>query len=406
MRPHLLRVLSSDRGRSPFDQWREESACAVALASMTELTGLDGEPDELLDAVHELLDRTVEGMGVRVLGAGLHSGVTWGAFVVEQLRERVYDGDTTDLVAAVDEALMQHAAQAGPDTEQDLVSGLTGHGVYALQRAWVTDAGRALVERLVHALAAEARWEGDACAWFRGPALLRPRGKRETPSGCYDLGLAHGIPGIAAFLAHAAEADVVPELARPLAEAAIRWMLLRERDASAPAAFDACLDHELRPVGEHSRLAWCYGDASVAIAALAVGRADRSGDAWEAGLRIARRAARVERRSSASGAWLCHGAAGLTLIFGRMFEETDEDEFADSARYWLHQTINRAHARIGPGNDVSLRLLAGLSGLTLALTTCLGAGSGWLSCMLLNSVAANARAAPIAEEFCAGEVGR
>jgi hypothetical protein len=79
-------------------------------------------------------------------------------------------------------------------------------------------------------------------------------------------------------------------------------------------------------------------------AATAVGNTARADDA----LAIARRAAvRPPERCGCFDAGLCHGTAGLALMYHRLWNATHEAVFADAARLWYRKTL--AHRRPDTG---------------------------------------------------------
>ena len=39
-------------------------------------------------------------------------------------------------------------------------------------------------------------------------------------------------------------------------------------------------------------------------------------------------------------AGLCHGSSGISMIFRRMYIETQQREFADARDYWIEKTLN------------------------------------------------------------------
>src|SRR5262249_26014505 len=155
------------------------------------------------------------------------------------------------------------------------------------------------------------------------------------PTGYYNLGLAHGVPGVIALLGLACADGMDLRKVRPLLEGAVSWVLAQQHPHGFPAW--------IRPEDTSrspSRLAWCYGDPGVAAALL--GAADCVQEpAWEhAALAIARRA--WERPCDQAGvidAGLCHGAAGLGHLFNRMYQATGEPWLADAARFWFARTL-------------------------------------------------------------------
>ena len=64
-------------------------------------------------------------------------------------------------------------------------------------------------------------------AWFTPPERL-PEWQREIHTrGYYNLGVAHGLPGVVPVLAGACVAGVAAERARPLLESSVSFLLAR-----------------------------------------------------------------------------------------------------------------------------------------------------------------------------------
>src|SRR5262249_12379647 len=158
---------------------------------------------------------------------------------------------------------------------------------------------------------------------------LRPH----SPHGYYNLGLAHGVPGVIALLGAACAAGVGVATARPLLDGAVRWLLAQQEPDGA--GFSYCI----QPGASHPRsprLAWCYGDPGVAAAVLLAARC--VGElAWEReALAVAlRAAARPPDQAGVQDAGLCHGAAGLGHLFNRLYQATGEPRLAEAACFWF-----------------------------------------------------------------------
>src|SRR6516162_7349572 len=218
-----------------------------------------------------------------------------------------------DDLAEIDEVLLDHLEQSPWRGEYDLIEGLVGFGVYALERL-PGPAATACLERVVDRLAETAERQGNGVTWWTDPAWVAPETRVEYPRGYYNVGLAHGVPGVIGLLGRVCAAGVARDKARSLLDGAVRWLLDQDGLESFP--------YWVAPgaAGDKARLAWCYGDPGVAAALLGAARCVAE-PAWEsAALAIARRA--TERPPSEAGvqdAGLCHGAAGLAHLFNRMF---------------------------------------------------------------------------------------
>jgi lantibiotic modifying enzyme len=335
-------------------------------------------------AAQQWLARAVQAVSEVEAPASLYSGLTGVAWVAAHLREQFPDLDIEPIGDEIDEVLLEHLERSPwPDT-YDLIDGLVGFGVYALERLAVgADAARlaavACLESVIDHLAETAERRPEGIAWVSCSEWLPPDLREKHPARCYNLGLAHGIPGVIALLGRACAAGVAVEKAWPLLEGAARWLMVR-RAMVGTDGFPYCIEPGLPSVP--ARLAWCYGDPGMAAALLLAARCTGE-PAWErAALAVARRAARrPPDEAEVVDAGLCHGAAGLGHLFNRLFQATGEPRLRDAARFWLQRTLElrqpdrglAGFATWNPGPEESLGwtadpgFLTGAAGIALAL---------------------------------------
>lgn len=278
------------------------------------------------------LERAYDRLAGEVQLPGLFTGFTGVAWVVEHLREPGDDpaGDPADDPNIEVDELLQGRLERGPWTgDYDLVTGLAGLGAYALERLPGAAAERCLAG-VVARLAECAEPQETGLAWPTPERRLAETGPASYPNGRFNLGVAHGVPGVIPVLARAAAAGI--DAARPLLEGAVDWLLA---DGSG---FD------LRP----ARSAWCYGDPGIAAALLTAARAADE-PAWEArALALARAAAaRPPAQTGVRDACLCHGAAGLGHLFNRLHQATGDPVLGAAARAWLERALEAGEP--GPG---------------------------------------------------------
>ncbi|HRG96597.1 MAG TPA: lanthionine synthetase C family protein, partial [Polyangiaceae bacterium] len=273
------------------------------------------------------LERALEQLARAPLGPGLHSGLAGVGWVLANLVGGADDED--DPCAAVDSALAGVLEPATWTDPYDLIEGLVGLGVYALERA-PRPAAKRLLARIVDHLGRTARHEPPGVAWWSDPEWVPPEW-RTIPHPDWNLGVAHGVPGVIALLGRVVAADVdapTRAKARRLLEGAVAWLLAQE----LPLGAGGCFAHAVAPglPRAPARVAWCYGDPGIAAALLIAARAARE-PAWaQAAIRVARSAAsRAEASTGVVDAGLCHGAAGVAHIFHRLSRATDDARLAD-----------------------------------------------------------------------------
>jgi hypothetical protein len=138
---------------------------------------------------------------------------------------RLWPGwDGEDDLAEIDEVLLDHLDQSPGRGDYDLIEGLVGFGVSALERL-PRPAAITCLERVVDRLAAMAEPQGGGTTWWTDPAWLPAETRAEYPRGYYNLGLAHGVPGVIGLLGQVCAAGVLQDKARPLLDGAVHWLL-------------------------------------------------------------------------------------------------------------------------------------------------------------------------------------
>lgn len=305
-------------------------------------------------------------------GAGLFEGLTGTAWTF------MHAGDGTcgpgeDPCAAVDSALLDFVSRGGPDGCYDLIEGLAGIGFYATERLPRAAAG-VLLDAVIGRLATLAVEAPHGLTWHTPPEQLPDHQRAEAPTGYFNLGVAHGVPGVVGLLAAALTARPGDDIAAELLDGAVTWVLAQRHDDgrfppwTGPGTRD-------RP----SRDTWCYGGIGVAAVIGNAGRALGRED-WRAAATdiVVRAAGRGDDESGIRDAGLCHGSAGLLQVCNRMWQQTDDLGLADAARRWLRRTVDLTPALRGPG------LLEGRAGVLLALLAVTGVDPGWDRALLLS----------------------
>ena len=306
---------------------------------------------------------------------GLYGGAARVAFAVGHLSAGE-DADTA--CAMIESSLVRYLTH--PTESYDLVSGLVGIAVPVLQRiadGKPSPSSEPLAGSILDHLERLAQPMPAGVAWHTPPSLLPPWQREIAPDGYFNLGLAHGVPGVVAILARYIAAGVEPDRARPLLDGAVAY-LQSVADPQPGRRFAAWLPE--RPSNVPPRVAWCYGDLGVAVAMMSAAIATARDD-WRAyALDLARgMAARPFEASQVVDAGLCHGAAGVAHLFNRMSQATGDAELARAADAWFARTLALRRSepiagfpRAAP-TDGTMRwepaadLLTGASGIALAL---------------------------------------
>lgn len=282
------------------------------------------------------LERAMDRVAQEPMNSSLYCGFTGVAWTIAHLQKQLLTGadNTTE---AIDQALLDFLDQSPWRGDFDLINGVVGIGVYALERL-PDPMGARLLERVVDCLEESSRTIPAGRTWWTDPSWLPAKGREEHPQGYHNLGLAHGTPGVIALLGAACAAGVRAGKARALLAEAVPCLLAQEYQEQDWIGFPRWLEPGVKP--SRSRLAWCYGDPGIAVALLNAARAvDEL--AWEEkALAVARRAARCPvHQSRVVDACLCHGASGAGHLFNRLYQATGEAALAQAARFWFQQAM-------------------------------------------------------------------
>jgi lantibiotic modifying enzyme len=351
------------------------------------------------------VERSIDALAASTQTPSLYAGFTGVSWVAEHLQDASADED--DLGADIDAALLHHLRQTPWEHHFDLISGLAGYGVYALERL-PRPAAAACLELVVERLAEIAQPRPGGLAWFTSPHLLDEQALPWSPQGYDNLGVAHGIPGVIAVLAGIATSGVAAERARALLAGAVPWLLAQKLPAGERSVFPYGVGNlEVRP----SRAAWCYGDPGIALALLAAGRAMGEPTWEEEALALARAVARRSPETcGVRDAGLCHGAAGLGHLLNRLSQATGDPEIQAAARDWFSRTLAYWQPDRGIGGFLFMAVEADLEELVWTADAGFLIGSAGVALALLAAVSgvepAWDRLLVASSRHCDGAIGR
>jgi lantibiotic modifying enzyme len=353
---------------------------AVFFAALGEISGDDRDNDTAL----RFLDVAAGAVARQdFFDPGLYTGPVGVAWAFSALEGRLLapDREDSDL-----DLLLEHVLRPSPWPGQfDLVGGLVGLGTYCLERLPRRTARRGC-ELVVSRLAEAAVTMPGGLAWLSHGAVGTPSLLEAHPEGYVDLGLAHGVAGVIAFLAHSAAAEVAG--ATSLLEPAVSWLRGQRLQEKSESVYPGIVPLTGDP--DPARLAWCYGDLGIASALLAASAALSDGQLRAEALHLMRGAAGREASTGVVDAGLCHGASGIAQVLTRAGQETTDTILLEHARRWLRETLELRDLAEGLGGFAAFRPATGGSSHTSheALPGLLEGAAG-VGLVLLSAVAPN-----------------
>lgn len=298
------------------------------------LSGLDGHDHRGLSSAH--LEAAAERISDIGGFSGLFGGYTGTAWTVDHLENLSIIESDQDLNEDIDAELIAHLAQRPYIGLCELIAGISGLGLYGLDRA-TRGKGRQVAQAALDALLATSVRDGGFTTWFNAPEALHPLALETTPNGCFNLGLSHGVPGAIGFLAEAAAAGF--EQARPLLNGAMGWLLAQRKDYPNGSRYGYSIS-DGNEKAHGSRISWCYGDLGLAAVILLAARLEGRLDWEEAAMDLGHHcAARPLEGSGIVDAGLCHGSIGNAHIFHRLWQATHDPAFEVAATGWLEHGL-------------------------------------------------------------------
>ena len=334
------------------------------------------------------------------IGTGLFSGLSGLAFAGWQLsregtryRRMLASLDAVIAAEAMSLASRVRASNGLSVGEFDVISGLSGIGAYLLCRRREPALAIAIAS-VVDALTTHVLREQTPPAWYTPADLLYDEATRQMfPNGNLNCGLAHGIPGVLAFLSLVRLSDRSFDRLDEAIVVIAEWIRAHRQDDAWGMNWPTAVHLEevsdpkgrtvLRPgdpagaPGGPSRTAWCYGSPGVAralwLAGQALDRSDYRNLAIAAMDAVFRRPIPARMIDSPT---FCHGVSGLLAITMRFATDTQLPVFIEESRRLVEQLLQsfRPDSLLGfrtieyGGNETDQPgLLDGAAGVALVL---------------------------------------
>jgi class I lanthipeptide synthase len=323
----------------------------------------------------EFLEQAIDTLAAAPMSPALYSGFTGVAWVSAHLSDPA-DEDPNE---SIDKILLELLSRPSWPFDYDLINGLVGIGVYLLERLPHPTAAQCL-QRIFDFLDEMAQRVPEGITWWTPPKLLPANERKDFPRGLYNLGVAHGVPGVIGFFSSACSAGVANDRSKTLLQQAVNWVLEQRSSRNAGCVFPYSVGPGVSRIP--ARLAWCYGDAGIAVMLLHAARSMNESTWKREAIDLALHAAECSiEESGVVDAALCHGAAGLGHIFNRIYNTTLDTRFADAARFWFEHALRLRDTNKGVAGFSALKpgasgknewvadpgFLTGAAGIGLAL---------------------------------------
>ena len=308
------------------------------------LARTDPQAADLADEAARLAADAARTVATERMAPSLFAGFCGIGWALLKLQKWDVAGIDEASLESIDQAVLTYLEHDPWPWHLDVVNGLAGVAVYALDRLPAAPAQEAL-ERIVGHFEAVAEESAAGITWFTPPSLLHEEELERGPRGYYNLGMAHGVPGHISILADLAAAGVATDRTSRLLDGAVKWLLGQTTD-------DANFPYVVGPKAESkpSRVAWCYGLPGISAALWKAGHAVGREEWCRTALEMTRGA--LERPSEDMGvvdAAFCHGTGGIAHLLHRLYRWSGEEGMAEAARTWIDRTLEWRREGVGLG---------------------------------------------------------
>jgi lantibiotic modifying enzyme len=309
------------------------------------------------------------------------SGVCW--CIQHLIKQRFIDIENFDILDHFDNYLCKHALfSLQVHKNIDFLHGSIGTALYLLNRLEIAEIKR-FEEDVIVSLNDQKIQVNDFYCW---ESIMGEK---------YNISLSHGMASTCIFLAKAFCLNICKSLVKDLLEKSISFLLAQEIKSSNRLSYFptfALLDKS-NPLSSMSRMSWCYGDLGIAIAIWHSSRAINDKKMEQKAIDVLLHASdRTDLNlNMLHDAGICHGTAGVSLIFRRMYINTGIIKFKTISEYWIEQTLLMSKYLDAPAGykadakTDSYDLLTGITGIGLAFLSFLtNEDTNWDECLLLS----------------------
>ena len=320
----------------------------------------------------QVLDKLLAQLGSNMAGFSYCNGYAGILYLFHFLQEKKFINlDFSDFEEIAENYLITHARNCMQVNDYDYLHGSLGVALYFLKK----NPNHPFLNEFVEFIYQTA--EKDT---------LNHTVKWKTPYGWpervydYHLSLSHGMTSMVLFLCRLlkSESFCASKNCLTMLEGCMNYILLQEIDHTQYGSFFPNKSLETNPAPTPSRVAWCFGDLGIAWALWQAGIAVENRQWQDKAIAIMEHATRRINREQTMlyDCGLCHGSAGVAMVFRRFYVETREKIFDDAWKHWIDFTLNfrrfddglagfkTYELKDGWKNDMTL--LTGIPGIGLA----------------------------------------
>ena len=236
-----------------------------------------------------------------------------------------------DLAQDFDRQLTVMLREPSPAHAHSLFRGLSGLGLYALERVPRTGPDNAAM--IVQRLKEGAINDADGTTWSTDSGVMKSPG---SGASWFSMGMPQGLLAVVSFLASAARAKISG--AAELLHSSGRWLHAQRMSDRPGQCFPVGIDGPERIPPQ--RLAWCNGELPVACALLQAGIAAEEQSWVDTATEVVLLAASLPPFETVESS-LCHGNSGIGFSFAYLYNVLGAPALGEASARWFARTLKR-----------------------------------------------------------------
>jgi len=406
-----IKMINKDRDKLLYSQLKEISEILeekyIENIQTGVLSGISGlslfqfyyakflNKDEHAEIAADIIKTCIEKIGNGDTYWSYCSGAAGAGWVLSHLEQFGFvDVDIDQLLNELDVIFHRNMIEKIKIGHYDFLHGAIGYGFYFLKR-YINTKSIGLKERyknylleLIVGLRELSENDGDKVKWL---SVLN----HKTGEMAYNFSLSHGISSIINFLSRLYLYNDFKKEVYPMLVGGIEYIKShmgngKEELSLFPNWILKGTDNSI------NRVAWCYGDLGIGLSFWQASKALNNDKLRYLAMKILKHSSKrtTPGDTKVNDPMMCHGSFGNAQIFNRMYHETDEIIFRETANFWIKDGLEKAiHSdgyvgyKMWDANNSKWRsdmsILNGIAGIGLSIISFLSGENSWDECLMI-----------------------
>lgn len=302
----------------------------------------------------KLLKTLTQVFGERNLGSGFFEGFE-GIFYVIQYLMKCNIIEDEKILEGLEEYLLQSLSIDFKTNHFDPMHGSIGKLLYFINsKNQDKEKVNGLIDQFLNSLYEHRQETDQGIFWYD---------QNEDNKELVNLGMAHGLPGILAFLVRLKELGYKHEHIDTLIEGIIKSFICFKNETKLLSQFPDYFSEDVHLRNMNSRLGWCYGDLGIANTLLYASKILKRDDLKKE-IQTLLNSIVLRRMSNSKldhyedysffDTGFCHGLSGITYIFQKINNQLKNTTLDKRIDFWKKQLLENLEKQLNIQGDIYL----------------------------------------------------